>query len=154
MDSLWRFGRPGLCADSVIVLELEPGVKIVTPSEARELTTIARHELPVYEIVVGDPADRDHFFRAVRTVLPLDPPVETSRSWEALADSLFEGLYAVQTDRLLILWRDAYKALAASPRTYEIALDVLDGVARLLGDRGATVGRPKALSVLVVASAP
>src|SRR5208282_6398864 len=38
--------------------------------------------------------DRVSFFEAVRTTLPLDPPLVGSRSWDALSDSLWEGLYS------------------------------------------------------------
>ena len=39
--------------------------------------------------------DRRSFFDGVRQVLPLDPPVVSHHSWDALSDSLWSGLHDV-----------------------------------------------------------
>lgn len=40
----------------------------------------------------GDIKSKDDFFEAVRAVLPLDPPLVLNKVWDALSDSIWEGL--------------------------------------------------------------
>jgi len=87
------------------------------------------------------------FFEAIGSTLPLDPPVY--RSWDALSDSLWEGLYQHPSRRLAIVWQGTSEMARAWPTEFGLALDVLSQVAELLGDPTATVGNPKELVVLV-----
>src|SRR4051794_17011282 len=44
------------------------------------------------------------FIRGAKTTLPLDPPLLSDDNWNALSDSLWEGLYQAGNDRLAIIW--------------------------------------------------
>ncbi|MCB9613172.1 MAG: barstar family protein [Sandaracinus sp.] len=87
------------------------------------------------------------FFDAARSTLPLDPPVGSS--WDALSDSLWEGLHQHPSRRLAIVWKHTGEMAQQSPTDFALALDVLSQVAELLADSTATVGNPKELVVLV-----
>jgi hypothetical protein len=93
------------------------------------------------------------FFRAVAAIMPLDPPLvgisEGRYSWDALDDSLWEGLHELPERQIAILWPDAARLAARDPETHRDALDVLDHVSRLLADDEATIGTPKQVAVVV-----
>lgn len=93
--------------------------------------------------------DRASFFDAVRATFPLDPPLVGSRSWDALSDSLWEGLYAHESRRIAILWPGASAMANTASSDFETALNVLADVANLLADRQATRDNPKEVVVLV-----
>lgn len=93
--------------------------------------------------------DSSSFFDAVRGSLPLDPPLLGSFSWDALSDSLWEGLYQHPSRRLAIIWPGAGEMEAQAPSDFELALNVLNDVANLLADKRATVGATKQLSIVV-----
>ncbi len=95
--------------------------------------------------------DRASFFAAVRATAPLDPPIVSDRSWDALADSLWEGLHQRPEKQIVILWPNAREMAGGDPGEYRLALEVLGEVARSLGDHEATVGRPQELCILVQA---
>jgi hypothetical protein len=92
---------------------------------------------------------RASFFDAVRTTFPLDPPLSGSHSWDAMSDSLWEGLYTHDARRIAILWPNARVMADAAPSDFEMALNVLADVASLLADPRATVDKPKEVTVLV-----
>jgi len=100
--------------------------------------------LPAQRIV-----DRASFFEAVRATVPLDPPVVSSGSWDALADSLWEGLYTHPARRTAIIWSNARAMEGFAPVDFETALDVLADVASLLADCQATRNEPKEVMILV-----
>ncbi|MCB9600718.1 MAG: barstar family protein [Polyangiales bacterium] len=87
------------------------------------------------------------FFDAARSTLPLDPPVYDS--WDALSDSLWEGLHQHPSRRLAIVWQGTSEMARSWPTEFTRVMDVLSDVAALLGDPKATVGNPKELVVLV-----
>lgn len=133
--------------------ELESGLREVVDVEVarREAeragyTTIA---LPATGVV-----DRESFFDAVRATLPLDPPIQSARSWDALSDSLWEGLHRNPAARIAIVWPNAHVMSAAAPVEFEIAVSVLADVASLLANVGATCGRPKQVAVFVERPGP
>jgi hypothetical protein len=93
--------------------------------------------------------DRESFFDAARATFPLDPEIQSSRSWDALSDSLWEGLHAHPAVKIAIVWPNACAMLAATPAEFEIALSVLGDVASSLADTVATAGHPKNVAVFV-----
>ena len=93
-----------------------------------------------------DLIDRASFFRAVKAVLPLDPPLVGDDNWDALSDSLWGGLDNVDAERIVIIWPQAH--LDAS-RELQTAAEVLDEVALSLGDEEATDGNPKEVCIVV-----
>nr|WP_238153914.1 barstar family protein [Streptomyces xinghaiensis] len=89
------------------------------------------------------------FFDAVRRTLPLDPPLAGWRSWDALADSLWEGIHVLERDRVVLLWPDAASFAEASPEEFRTAVDVVTDVAESLSEEKPTVGRPTDLCVYI-----
>ncbi|MFG3001666.1 barstar family protein [Streptomyces sp. NPDC048340] len=109
----------------------------------------ARQEIEVFTLSTGEGGDRDSFFRAAREILPMDPPLESSRSWEALSDSLWEGLFALSSSQIAIIWRDADRHAEAALGDIQTAQAVLQDVAEMLMDPQATGGNPKKLSIFI-----
>jgi barstar (barnase inhibitor) len=93
--------------------------------------------------------DRASFFDAVRGTFPLDPPLLGSRSWDALSDSLREGLHTHPSTRIAILWPNARRMAEAAPEDFEIALSVLTDVVEDLANPQLTCGKPKELAVII-----
>ncbi|MCB9617096.1 MAG: barstar family protein [Sandaracinus sp.] len=87
------------------------------------------------------------FFDAARSTLPLNPPVYDS--WDALSDSLWDGLHQDPSRRIAIVWQGTSEMAPSSPTELTLAMDVLSHVAVLVGAPKATVGNPKELVVLV-----
>lgn len=98
---------------------------------------------------------REPFFCAVRAALPLDPPLAGSGSWDAMSDSLWQGLHALPCSHIAILWPNASSMAAMAPADFDLALCVLGDVADQLADPRVCGAhhRVKRLSV-VVESAP
>jgi Barstar (barnase inhibitor) len=116
---------------------------VIDPSQAREVREeSARRGIPLYVISTGGEAGREVFFDAVRRVLPLNPPIVSARSWDALADSMWEGIYSLNRPRVVVLWPDSSPFSAAAPSVLETALSVFEQVASDLADVDATLGKP------------
>jgi len=85
----------------------------------------------------------------MRTTFPLDPPLKGSCSWDALSDSLVEGLYTHSAQRIAIVWQGTFTMASAASDDFQTAVDVLSEVAGLLADRNATRGATKEVAILV-----
>jgi hypothetical protein len=88
---------------------------------------------------------RSAFFDAVRRELPLNPPIKGSSSWDALLDSLREGIYELSEDLVVLLWTGAPDLAAADPKGYQNALSVLTAVSEDLADPEYAEERPTKL---------
>ncbi|EOD58969.1 barstar family protein [Amycolatopsis vancoresmycina] len=102
-----------------------------------------------YVLSVPEPADRAAFFDAVRTTFPLDPPLIGSRSWDALSDSLWEGLRTLDAPRVVIVWRDAEIMSKTHPDDYQTAVAVLEDITATLADAKAAIGSTKIVTVYI-----
>jgi hypothetical protein len=131
-------------------MEVQPGLTRIGAVDAEAIrrdaeragyTTLA---LPEQGIV-----DKASFFKAVRRTLPLDPPLGIYNVWDALSDSLNEGLYTLPDRRIAILWLGTQSMATSAPADFEFAVDLLAGVAYTLSRPEATAGNPKEVAVLV-----
>ena len=104
---------------------------------------------PAYVLPSAGLVNRDSFFEAVRRSLPLDPPLVGTRSWDALSDSLWGGLDALNNNRIVIIWPNSVGMSRASQKDYTLALKVLQDVAASLADPRATNGKPKEIYIYV-----
>lgn len=111
------------------------------------LTALAREGWPTYAID-GGPDNIDAFFTAIRNALPLNPPVD-ALVWDALSDSLWEGLYQLKAEKVAIVWRDAVRLRQGDPDAYKIALEILSDLVFSLADRKFAVGHVTRLLVLL-----
>ena len=130
-------------------MKIQPGL-----SQIRDLDvgTVRREAIESGFKVFVLPAgidSRESFFDAVRKTLPMDPPIISSRSWDALSDSLWGGLYSVDEDRIVIVWPNSTALAESAPKDYETALSVLKDLVTSLGDRETTQGRTRSISVIV-----
>ncbi|MFJ1763769.1 SUKH-3 domain-containing protein [Amycolatopsis sp. NPDC088138] len=104
----------------------------------------------VFTISVPDGGGREAFFAAIRAVLPLDPLVPGSHSWDALSRSLFAGLRGFGVPRVEIRWPDAARFAAQYPEDSVPARAVLEFVAANL----AADGRPVRVRTVFDAGSP
>lgn len=121
-------------------------------AESEELGLLAGSNDPevlVLNLSTAGVPGRRGFFGAVRSMVLLDPPVSTERSWDALEDSLWEGLFQLPERRIVIYWHDASDFRVHSPAEYEVAISVLESVVDALADRLATAGSPKDVEVYI-----
>ncbi len=92
-------------------------------------------------------SDRESFFRGVREVAPLDPPVLGDRKWDALSDSLWNGLDSLDEGRIAIIWPESTTLARVAPDDFIVAQDILAKIAVSLGSVTATVNEPKEVFV-------
>lgn len=74
-------------------------------------------------------------------------------SWDALADSLWEGLHQARARRVWIVWPGADAMARAARDDFALAVRVMASVIELLADASATNGRPTAVTFIVEAPA-
>ncbi|MFI0242936.1 barstar family protein [Streptomyces sp. NPDC016845] len=129
-------------------------VVITSKEDVLEILSMAeRAGVPVFSLHTEGRTDRESFFRAVKEVVPLDPPLRSTRSWDALADSMWEGLHELKAPRVLIVWPDAYPAEEDEDGDFRTALMVMDDVAKDLADVQLTAGTAVSLSIYVAVNA-
>jgi Barstar (barnase inhibitor) len=97
----------------------------------------------------GGIKDKRAFFEGIRKSLPLDPLVVGDRSWDALSDSLWGGLYNVDTSSIAIIWPGSSEMAKAQPEDFEIAKSALSDLTESLADAKATVGNVKQVVVVL-----
>lgn len=93
--------------------------------------------------------DRPAFFGAVKTTLPLDPPVIGDEKWDALSDSLWSGLFAEDPQQIAIVWPNSAVMAERAPEDYQIARSILADLVESLNSAEMTVGRPKDIMVVL-----
>jgi hypothetical protein len=100
------------------------GVTIIEPGEVEEVKRDALgSDLALYVLRTEEGYGRDGFFDAVRSSLPLDPPLDgPNNKWDALSDSIWWGVFELDTPGAVILWPDAGAMKAFSPNNFEIAM--------------------------------
>jgi hypothetical protein len=131
-------------------MKLQPGLIMVGAAHLDSIVQAAKLEhVPVYVLPNAGVVDRASFFDAIRATLPLDPPIQSARSWDALSDSLWVGLDTLDADQVLIVWPNAAAMIPASRMEYDQALTVLADVATSLADPKLTQGKPKQVSIIV-----
>lgn len=109
-----------------------------------------RDEWRIFRLPAGM-ASSDDFFNAVRCLVPLDPKISRDGSWDALEDSLWEGLHSRVTEtKIAILWPSASLMRESAPTDFMIASEILRELTVTLSDEQFTAGRPKQLLVLQV----
>ncbi|MFI9004153.1 barstar family protein [Streptomyces sp. NPDC053541] len=107
----------------------------------------------MFTLSTGGRTDKEAFFRAVREALPLDPPLGPGRVWDALADSVWNGLQELGAPLVVVVWPDA-GPVAGAVGDHGIALDILRELVTSLADDWFTVGRPNGVAVYVAEAAP
>jgi hypothetical protein len=136
-------------------MALRPGVIFLGAGEVDEVRAESvAVGATVFELDTVGRRDREDLFDAFRSTFPLDPPIQSARSWDALSDSLWEGLYQLDSDLVCIFWSDAAGFADASPVEYQTAIAVFEHVTESLGESRFTVDRPKTVAVFISDPAP
>lgn len=150
MDPLWRYGYACICSNSVINMELKQGYFQLDSIDEKTVRQQAEQSGYMTFVLHGNIIhDQVSFFNAVRTTLPLDPPLTGTRSWDALSDSLWEGLQTHAAQRIAILWSNAEVMANSALSDFEIALSVLTDIANSLADPESTSNSPKEVALLI-----
>ena len=94
------------------MLSLEPGIhQLATRAEAEKfIEHAAQAGWPIFRLR-EDISSVESFFETVRETLPLAPPV-MSCHLEALEDSLWGGMDALQAQDVLVVWHSAHRLRA------------------------------------------
>lgn len=95
-------------------------------------------------------ADKDGFYRDIRDNFPLDPPLlGNSVNWDALADSLWGGIFNLEKSNVFFVWRGHKKMQENDRKSYLVATEVLTSIANTLSEPKYTSGRPVDLFILI-----
>jgi Barstar (barnase inhibitor) len=138
-------------SEFVSAVRLTSGVHEVTLEAADSAAQeAARIGAAVFVLSTEGASTRAEFFDAVRTNLPLDPPLIGSRSWDALSDSLWGGIDSVDASAVVIIWKGASDLRRNASDEFEIAMAVLRDLTSSLGNWEDTDGEPKRVCVYVV----
>lgn len=114
-------------------MSMSAGVVLVDRQElGRVRASLGGVAATVFELDTGGRVDREAFFAGVRRSLPLDPPLTSSRSWDALSDSLWEGLSLVDDSRIVIVWDTSVPVDDHASADFTLALSVLTDVVEML----------------------
>jgi hypothetical protein len=125
----------------------KPGLYMMDSGEAERIADECRQSgWRVFCLPTGI-ASKDGFFDAIRSACPLDPPLYSNRSWDALADSLWSGLDEVEDEKIIILWKNADCMKAAAPECFDIATNILGDLCASLADSSVAAFRTKRLLV-------
>lgn len=89
------------------------------------------------------------FFQGVRSTLPLDPPVLSDDNWNALSDSLWNGVDSLDVDRVALIWPESDTMAELAPEDFRVAQELLADIASSLADRDATAGEPTKFTVIL-----
>lgn len=103
----------------------------------------------VFVLDLGSRPTRTDFFESVAATLPLDPPAGPGMVWDAIRDSLLDGILSLKAEDVVVYWRNAHEFMTADRQSYEIALEVLADASEALASEEATVGQPMNLRVVV-----
>ena len=132
-------------------MRFEPGLFVIDTTRAEGVSSAARAGRgALYVLSTGERGVSTSFFDAVRAVLPLDPPVHGDRNWDALADSMWEGLFRLASDPVVIVWPDAEGYRHDDPAAFAIAEEILRDLTQSLTDPAITNGATKTVSVYLV----
>jgi Barstar (barnase inhibitor) len=93
--------------------------------------------------------DKRAFFEGIRRTLPLDPPVVSDRSWDALSDSVWGGLHSLDAGSIAIIWPGSAEMAEAQPKDFKIAKSILSDLTESLADAQLTVGNTKQVVVVL-----
>ncbi|WP_174970177.1 barstar family protein [Burkholderia lata] len=88
-------------------------------------------------------ASENQFYDAIRSTCPLDPPLYSNRSWDALADSMWSGLDELEQEKIVIFWPNSDRMKAAEPEAFAIATDILTDLCTSLTDPNVTASGTK-----------
>jgi hypothetical protein len=102
---------------------------------------------PTY-VLPGAPHDWDSFVVSIREVLPLDPPIARG-VWDAVKDSLWEGLDQLNVEKVAIVWPESKRMRQSEGDGYSRAVDLFTLLVFELADRKYTVDHVTRLLVLL-----
>lgn len=76
-------------------------------------------------------ANESDFLRVIKDRLPLNPPIY-SGNWNAISDSLFEGLIDLPEKKIAIVWNRAHTLMNSDLENFTLAVLVFSEVAALI----------------------
>ncbi|MEV0990806.1 hypothetical protein [Streptomyces sp. NPDC049949] len=130
-------------------LHSQVGVEVIQVEQARQILADAiAAGIPHFVFDTRGREDRESIFREIRNSIPLDPPLASSGSWDALSDSLFGGLYETSGEFVTVVWMNAgwREGVAGDLLT---TFQIFEEVVALLQDERATAGKPKRVLVYI-----
>ncbi len=129
-------------------MKLQGGVVRVANADMSAVIRDA-HAQRISTYTLANVTDRASFFDAIRAHLPLDPPLVSHRSWDALIDSLSGGLADNKARAFLIAWphEEAWNPSALEDR--DAAYSALESVAKRVGNVALPQGGTKQLTILI-----
>ena len=89
------------------------------------------------------------FFASVRKTLPLNPPVVSDFCWDALSDSLWEGLLELTDKRIAIIWPTASALSSQDPESFGHVSSILASVSGSLAHGRDSLGIVKDVRILL-----
>lgn len=93
-------------------------------------------------------SSKNEFFDGVRLTLPLDPPLASNRSWDALDDSLWSGLDSSLDKNILIIWPSSNSMRVHNEHDFEIIKEIFSGLAKTIPNKKITNGNKKNLIII------
>jgi hypothetical protein len=133
-------------------MDFTAGVSMIDAAQVADLkAAVESAGIDAFNLTTAKVTNKPGFFEAMRSALPMDPPIGIVRpSWDALDDSLWGGIDALDVPRVAIFWTDSIALREADPETYTNALRTFSDVTESLMDLHATVGNRTAVHVYIV----
>jgi len=113
---------------------IKNGFFLLPESEAEKV--ISECELQHWKIfkLPGNLSSKSEFFDGVRLTLPLDPPLASNRSWDALDDSLWSGLDSLLDENILIIWPYVNNMRLNWVRDFEIIREIFSDLTKTISN--------------------
>ncbi|WP_322075972.1 barstar family protein [Burkholderia cepacia] len=128
----------------------KPGSYVIGAIEAKHIAEEYERSGWMVIYLPAEIATKDQLYDAIRSNCPLDPPLHSNRSWDALADSLWSGLKEADNERIVIFWPGSDRMVAAEPDAYAIATDIFEDLCVSLADSNVTASGSKILLVFKI----
>ncbi|MCA8272688.1 barstar family protein [Burkholderia sp. AU30280] len=125
----------------------KPGLYVVDSVEAKHIAEECSRSGWLVIFLPSGIASKDQFYDAICRECPLDPPLNSNRSWDALADSMWSGLDELEDEKIAIFWPNSELMKTAEPDAFAIATNILADLCVSLGDRNVTASGTKTLLV-------
>lgn len=150
MGSLWRGWKSSVCANQIITMSDNQGFITADSINAELIVYECQQNGWLIYTLPSNICSKDQFFKAVRDNLPLEPPLQNKKSWDALADSLWSGLDSLPDSNILIIWPDTTTIKTKAPEDFDIAMEILVDLPHSLANAKLTLGKTKNLLILCV----
>ncbi|TQI80079.1 barstar (barnase inhibitor) [Serratia fonticola] len=108
-------------------------------SVGKIITEYKKNGYLTYLVDLENSSKTSDLFLAIKSSLPLDPPLVKDGNFDALSDSLFGGLSIDESINICLIFNNLSLYKESNKRTYDIMMEILNDNLSYLKDEGKNV---------------